>query len=515
MHIDFCLADRGGGCLVAGWSPNPDLKLSLMVGARRVAPIAVNRFPRRDLGTRQDHGVMAAFRLREVSFFGDDPPEIALIVDGEVRDLSADRLQQDEARLITSGVDELFAAYLRALAAGLRRRPRRDVTRAILSRIQANLRALPAETPGMAVNLDRLLVSPSGLGVFMGWCLTDRAHPNPLTALVSGGRTLNPARIVPNSIRREDLAVYRDRYRYTGTDGFCGAFRLPTTPDRDGRMVLLSNVPHSDFVFGREAESVSDEEAAVALSELRASLADPRAAEALTAAAAPRLSQDAFEAPRPDDLDGADVTFALEVDVGPIELRDVLRLLHVALGRSYAVHLLGRQGGELTRPIAAAAAEARGDIVVGEPLTSSQLLGHDFGAVWVVYGRASTFFQMPLPSLDDAGRARVTYHDPLGSLPGSPDRAGWPGRANPPFLLAVPAPLLAAGFKAIPRGFMSPDGVMRAVIDLLHEHGLVAAEAAGGPTWFPGTEMQSHPEYGIARALDSEMRILVGQEERA
>lgn len=514
MHVDFCFVDRAGRGVLAGWSPDPDPSLSLMVGGERLAVTAVSRFPRRDLGTSQDHGLMAAFRLRDASVLEGDPAELAIVADGELRELSADRLAQDEERLVTSGVDEVFAAYLRFIAGGFCGRPRRATTRTILSRIQGGLRALPAETPGMAVNLDRLLVAPSGLGVFTGWCMTDRPHPHALSALVSGGRTLNPGRIILNSIRREDLAVYRDRYRYTGMNGFCGAFRLPMTADRDARVVLLSNVPGSSFIFGRESELVSDEEAAVALFELRSSLSDPRAAEALTAAAAPRRSQEPFEAPREPavSLDAA-VNVAVEVDVAPVELRDMLRLLHAVLRRGYTVHLLNRQGGELSRPVAAAVAESLGEISLGEPLTSAQLLAHDFGATWVIYGMASAFFQMPLPELDP-GRARVAYHDPVGALGGGGRPAVWPGQLNPPFLLAAPAPLLAAGFRAVPRGFATPDGIMRAVIDLLAERGLLAAERSGGPSWYPGTEMQSHPEYGIARALDTEMRSLVGHEER-
>lgn len=516
MHVDFCFMDHGGRGLVAGWCAESSPNLSLMVGGERIPVSAFSRFPRRDLGSPQDHGLMASFRLRNPAALSDDLPELAIVADGELKELSFERLTEDEERLITSGVDELFAAYLRAIGAGNYSRPRREITRLILDRIQGNLRPLPAETPTIAVNLDRLLISPGGLGVFTGWCLTDRAHPNALVALVSGGRTLNPARIVLNSIRREDLAGYRDRYRYTGMNGFCGTFRLPTAADRGARMVLLSNVANSDFVFGREAEPVTDEEAAAALCELRRSLSDPRAAEALTMAAAPRLAGEPFQAPesgRPDPA--APVVVALEVDVAPVELRDALRLLHAGLGRSFTLHLIGRHDGAMTHALQAAVAESGGAISLGETLTTAQLLSHDFGSAWLVYGRASTFFQLPMPPLDDRDAARVVYHDPLGALPGADAKAAWPGALNPPFLIGAPAPLLHAAFNAIPRGFVTPDGIMRAAVDVLDEQGFLSAMRAGGPTLFPGTETQSHPEYAIARALDAEMRVLVDLEERA
>lgn len=513
MHIDFCFIDHVGRLLVAGWSPEADLALRLMAGGQRLSVTTLSRFPRRDLGSRQEHGMMASFRLRGPFLQDGKLPDMAIIANGEVKELPSERFAQDEERLITSGVDELFAAYLRAIAAGTYGRPGRDKTRLILNRIQGNLRALPAETPAIAVNLDRLLVAPSGLGVFTGWCMTDRARPSPLAALVSGGPLLNPATIILNSMKREDLAAYRDRYRYTGTNGFCGAFRLPVAADGGARMVLLGNVAMSDFVFGREAELVSDEEAAVALTELRSSLSDPSHALALTAAAAPRYAPTPFSAPPAGACDDV-LSVALEVDVEPVELRDVLRIIHAAIGRRFTLHLLGRGGGDMSRQVAAALAEARGEVTLGATLTAAQLPTHDFGSGRLIYGRASAFFQLPLPALDDATSARVLYHDPIASLPGSQAELGWRGKRNPPFLLAAPAALLAAGFSAGPRGFLTPEGAMRAVVDLLDEHGVVRAERAGGPTWYPGTDTQSHPEYGIARAVDAEMRALVAHEEQ-
>ena len=50
MHIDFCFIDRGGRFLVAGWSPEADLTLNLMVGGQRLPITSVTRFSRRDLG---------------------------------------------------------------------------------------------------------------------------------------------------------------------------------------------------------------------------------------------------------------------------------------------------------------------------------------------------------------------------------------------------------------------------------------------------------------------------------
>lgn len=515
MHVDFCFVDRGGRGLIAGWSAEPSPSLALMFGCERLAVSMVSRFPRRDLGS-SGQGLMASFRLRNPSVLTSDPPELTIVADGELKEFAPERLTHDEENLVTAGVDEIFAAYLRAIAAGIYGRPRREITRTILNRIQGNLRALPAETPVVAVNLDRVLVSPSGLGVFTGWCLTDRAHPNALVALVSGGRTLQTARIVLNSIKREDLSVYRDRYRFTGTNGFCGAFRLPTNADRDARMVLLSNVANSDFVFGREAELVSDEEAALALCELRASMTDPRTAEALTRAAAPRLPAEPFRTPAPaGPAAGAEVVVALEVDVTPVELRDCLRLLHTSLSRGFTLHLLGRHEGAASHSLQAAVAESGGAIVVGEPLSTAQLLSHQFDESRLIYGRASTFFQMSLPVPGEGTAAYVTYHDPIGALPGAVADTAWPGAQNPPFLLSAPGRLARAAFEAVPQGFITPDGMMRAAIDVLAQHGMLRAQRAGGPTWYPGSEMQSHPEYAVARALDSEMRVLVGLEEKA
>ena len=56
MHIDFCFADPQGRGLIAGWSPEPDPRLALMVGGCRVPVAAVSRFPRRDLGGRGSQG---------------------------------------------------------------------------------------------------------------------------------------------------------------------------------------------------------------------------------------------------------------------------------------------------------------------------------------------------------------------------------------------------------------------------------------------------------------------------
>lgn len=517
MRIDFAFFDSRQRLCVAGWSNDPDLQMTLAIdGVRR--PLAwLRRFVRRDLTSEEELGVLAVFERADGLDLSPEA-ELALIVAGESVHVDMARTAEDERNLVRASVDEVFAAYLREIGARHLAAPAREISGLILSRVQANLRPLPAETTSLALNIDRLLVAPSGIGVLFGWCMTVRQMTHPIRALVSDGRSLRPVHLLTEILPREDLAGYRDRFRFTGMDGFVGVFRLPDGLDRDARVIVIGNAGKTPLVFGRSAEAVSDTVAAEALCEIRDLLADPDLDREVLRGILPRNIAARFDPPEPPAAPAAiagPTTLLIDIDVDAASLRDVIRRCAARLGRPLQILPVS---GDVTQPqraaLQAAVAEAGAGVSLSPPVDLRALLARDFAPHDpVVYGSASALFQMT-PAALRPGRATMVVHDPVGAIGRGGDLAapgGNPGAA--PFLLTVAGGLLAAALRSDGTGPITAHGTISAALDCFDRHGLVDALRAPVTTFYPGTGMaagRSSP-----RSLDADLLAVLRHEREA
>jgi|GEM_PF-3983489 len=517
MRIDFAFFDQRQRFCVAGWSDRSDLQMSVAIDGVRRSQTSVQRFVRRDLKSDDELGVLAIFERADGLDLSQEA-ELSLIVSGEPMHCDMARTLDDERKLVRTSVDEIFSAYLRAVGARQIAAPTREVSGLVLSRVQANLRPLPAETGSLAVNVDRLTVAPSGIGVMFGWCLTVKPTANPIRALVSDGRSLRPVHLLTEILPREDLIGYRDRFRYTGHDGFAGVFRLPDGLDRDARVILVGNAGKTPLVFGRSAEAVSDMIAAEALAELRNLLGDPDLDREVLRGVLPRNITAPFEPPVP----GTDApegprrhVLLIDLDVEAVSQRDVIRRCAVLLGRP--LEILPVSGGASAKERAsllAAVREAGEGVTLSAPVGVRDLVTRDFAPRdVVVYGCASALFQMT-PAELRPGRARIVIHDPVGALGRGEANAppeGHPGQS--PFLLTVEGGLLTAALRSAGAGPITADGTLSAAMDCLQRHGLLEAERSPVTTFYPGagfTGGRSSP-----RSLDAELLAVLREEREA
>ncbi|MRX51393.1 hypothetical protein GI374_13265 [Paracoccus sp. S-4012] len=519
MNIDFAFVDARGALCLAGWSERLELepRLALADGAG-IDVLHVTRFRRRDLSSEALLGFVIAWPRRTLGRMGEDASlSIAPVPGDEPVIVASHRLHEDEARLVASGVDEIFSAYLRTIALRRLAPPARAVGEAAIARVQSELRTFPAETPAMAVNLERLMVAPSGVGMGIGWCLSARRVDQPLLGLVSAGRLLRPVHLVPESLPREDLAGYRERYRYTGRDGFFCAFRVPASHDPEARLIILGNAGPTGLVFGRSAEVVSDADAADALGTLRGMLRDPDDEADLMAALAPRM------AARPSDLEAAaaadaaagtgDTLLLLAADVAPWELRDTLRRVAAAVDGPIDVVPVGHLDAAARQALSAAANEAGERLAVGIAIDTATLseIAPAAGTP-VIWGRASAILQLGLPERRP-GRGTVLAHDPVGGLGAEPEAPSWARLRGPASVATVSGALFAAALAASPTGLLTPDGVIDAALRVLEHGGRLDVARSAVVTFYPGLADGGGSGGHAPAALDAEMLDLVEQED--
>lgn len=525
MRIDFGFFDGRDSLCVAGWSDRGELEPALIADGRRVPALHVMRFRRRDLRTDEPLGLLVVFPRRTVP---DEADELVIEPAPGIEPVRLPRsaTERGEETLIASGVDEVFTAWLKAVALRRISHPGREVSAAALERVQSAIRAMPAETPSLAVNLERLVIAPSGIGVGTGWCLTDSTAEQPLLALIWGGRSLRPVHLAAHSLPRPDLAGYRDRYRYTGSDGFFCAFRMPVSPDPEARLIVLGNVGNAPLVFGCAAEAVTDLTAAEMVGALRGILAgaeqDARLLGALVPRAAPAMAADldAAAARDAEALGGEaepECMLLLSADVGAVELRDALRAVAGAIPGTLDVLPLGNVDAAGRTALAAGANEAGPRVSIFRTLDTSDLADLAPAAgTRVLFGRASALLQLGIPD-PVAGRAVVVAHDPVGRLHDSEDGpATWQELRSAPAVATLHGALLAEALRVAPRGLLTPDGVIDAVLRTLEAAGRLAVVRSPVVTFYPGMSgTAAQALAGTAHSpatLDAEMLDLAAED---
>lgn len=525
MKVDFGFIDGRGSLCIAGWSDRSEFEPALLVDGRKVPAMHVMRFRRRDLQTDEPLGLLIVFPRRALPE-GVEQLAIEPASGAEPLMLQRGAFERGEEALITTGVDEVFIAWLKAVALRRISHPGREVATAALERVQSSIRPMPAETPSLAVNLERLVIAPSGIGVGTGWCMTDSNAEQPLLALVSAGRSLRPVHLMPHSLPRGDLAGYRDRYRYTGSDGFFCAFRMPVNPDPEARLIVLGNVGNAPLVFGRAAEAVTDLAAAEMVGALRGVLAGAELDARLLGALAPRATPgegadlDAAAARDAEAIEREaepECMLLIGADVGAIELRDALRAVAGTMPGTLDVLPLGDLDALGRNALAAAANEAGARVSIFRALGTSDLtdLAPSAGTR-IVVGRASALLQLGIPD-SVAGRAVVVAHDPVGRLHDADDApASWHELRSAPAVATLHGALLAEALRAAPRGLLTPDGVIDAVLRTLEDAGRLSLVRSPVVTFYPGTSGIAAQALGgtaySPATLDAEMLDLAAED---
>ncbi|MFC7704792.1 hypothetical protein ACFQXB_11360 [Plastorhodobacter daqingensis] len=487
MHIDFCFIDSQERLIATGWSLESDPGLGLQIGAERLAPLVLERHARQDLRSSEPFGWIAVFALGEVAGAGEEP--IFLESQGAVAEIAPDRLFEDEPRLVEIGVDEVFAAYVRLVAAGAIGVPGEDPARLVRLRLRAR-QVSALEADDFALSVDRCQVSPSGEGLIVGWFLGAGAGGAPLVALAMDARQVVPVTLAANSLRRDDLHAYAPRYRFTGTDGFCGAFRLPEPPEGPVRVILMPP-GEEGMLLAAPAEPQPPARIARSFCEIAPGLADAAQRQALRRVLVPPTMPDLPAEPPPTDAPaGAGVLLILDHDLSDCDLRDVLRKLLADIDGPVQLHLLRPAMSPVLEQALRGADHEEGSGRLTLAAVSLTAMTPLSAARRVVFGRSSTLFQMDLaPLLAAAAPAAALVLDPIGTIDGAMSPAALLQRFERdvlPFAAAIDGALFASLLRRAPRGFLTLEAQLRLLLEGLAATGGLDLRRADMHRYFAG-----------------------------
>lgn len=496
MNLDFSFQDGTGRTVLAGWDADPGPLLLQVEDAdgNRLPVTVLPRFARADLGTEDALAVLAVAPPGAM-------PVALLDAAGNRTALDPEAMAQGAAALIAAGLDETFAALLRAIAMSQIGPIRPEAVARLMDRTRATATPLPAHHARIAAAADKTMLAPGGLGFVTGWVLTDDGAEAPLVGLVSDGTSVAPVAINTGTLSRGDLAGYRDRYALTGVDGFQAVFRLAASGGtRPVQLLLLPRrASHGFGLMTVPLDRAAGAAVTAAISTALRGLPHEAARALITTLA---LESGPAMAPLPASTPtDAGSALLLIPDTEPGELRDILRWLLPHLAPPVLViPLADTLPGTATAALQAAVAEDGGDVRLAPPCPVADMPALTLPAgAEVIAGSAAALFQLgPPQSVPDTAAARV--YDPLGALePASGLRAAALG--DLPFTLRLPADLLTPALAALPRGLLSAEGSLAAAMAALDDAGRLGIEHAQTGAFWPG------PQSGVAAArLDAVLR---------
>ncbi|MFJ1293635.1 hypothetical protein ACEPPZ_16415 [Paracoccus yeei] len=485
LNMDFCFADARAILVLAGWSADPWLDLELHAEDARLSPVLVTRHARRDLRTAEPMGYLAVFDLGGLDLPGN--AAIHLRTGHEFTELSPERLVTDELRLIEVGVDEVFFAWLRLVGQGTLNAPKGETAQAVMTRLRfAPL--LARESDDFGLGTDRCLVGEAGQGLVSGWIMPAQGQTEALTALAMDDRQLCRVELMPGALPRADLQPYATRYRFSGTDGFCGSFLLAEPASGPVRVLFLIPGQHAAAGVLVAAEPTPAAALAVQTCQVQLELPDPTRQTRLRRAMLEPLP--AWQPPSGvAPVRAGRVLLVLDHDLPDADLRDVLRRVGLRLDRPLELFLL-RPG--LTRPLAAAVEGAQRDLPQGLVLrgTGMALDREAPMAELALYGRSSTLFQLDEDArVFDATLRRqpvqLSILDPIFAVAG-----GDPGqrflRDQLAFALSAPTALLRPLLAQAPRAYLTEEARLRDIARHLLGAGAAHAEGLAPTRHFAG-----------------------------
>lgn len=490
LNLDFCFGDGDTTLVVAGWSSDHWLDLKLYIDEARLAPALVTRHARRDLRTAERFGVLAVFDLTGVDMAGSATVHVKS--GQEFSEIQPERLVTDQLRLVEIGVDELFFAWLRLLAAGGIPVPTGEIAQAAVVRLRfAPL--LPREGDEFGLGVDRCLTDRAGQGLISGWFLPAMGQPESLTALALDDRQLCRVALFPGALPRLDLEPYGSRYLFTGSDGYAGAFLLPQPAQ--GQVQVLFMIPGQENATGVLAPTGPRPAAdfAAELCQVQLDLPDPAQKTGLRAAMLPPMPAWQPPASSVSWPRGGPVLLLLDHDLPDSDLRDVLRRVGQRLGRPVELFLLrDRLGSALVEAIEGAARE----LPQGLRLRGSDM-ALDLNATppeTLLFGRSSTLFQLePSSGIFARNPAQQPFHltllDPIGILGRdgtSAARAARFQRDLLPFALAGPTASVKTMLARAPMAFLTQEARLRQIAEGLLRADLASTEILPGTLHFVG-----------------------------
>ncbi|MTH35239.1 hypothetical protein GL279_11570 [Paracoccus limosus] len=486
LNLDFCFADETA-LIVAGWSSDLWLDLELYLDEARLRPRLVTRHARRDLRTAEKFGVLAVFDLDGLDIAGSATVHIKS--GHEFLEIHPERLVTDQLRLVEIGVDELFFAWLRLLAAGELADPQGDLAQAAVARLRfAPL--LPRESDDFGLGIDRCMIDGAGQGLASGWFLPAIAQTEPLLALAMDDQQICRVELFAGALPRADLAPYGTRYRFTGDDGYCGGFLLRQPLRGPVRMLFI--VPGQENAAGvlAPAATLPADDFAAELCQVRLDLPVPALQRRLRSAMLDPLPGWQPPASLPSARPGGSVLLVLDHDLADHDLRDVLRRIGQRLQRPIELFLLREA---LSRPLVEAIEGATRELPHGLRLRGAAP-GLDLpgaGAETLLFGRSSTLFQLPALAGVFQPLGPQPFHlcalDAIGAIGGAPgDLAARFQRDLLPFALLGPTASLLALLAQAPRPYLTEEARLRHVAERLLQAGLTEAEALPGTLHFTG-----------------------------
>lgn len=484
LNLDFCFADDAA-LIVAGWSSDHWLDLELHVDDTSRAPRLITRHARRDLRTAEKFGVLAVFDLDGLDLSGGT---VHVKSGHDFTEIHPERLITDQLRLVEIGVDELFFAWLRLLAAGELANPQGDLAQAAVARLRF-APMLPRESDEFGLGLDRCLIDSAGQGLVSGWFLPAVAQTEPLMALAMDDQQICRVELFAGALPRADLAPYGSRYRFTGEDGYCGGVLL-RQPMR-GAVKLLFLVPGQEGAAGvlAPAAPLPAGDFAAELCQVQLDLPVPALRARLRAAMLGPMPvlQPPAQATR---LRGTGpVLLLLDHDLNDTDLRDVLRRIGGQMARPVELFLLRNTlSAPVTEAIEGAARELpqglrlRGAAASLDPTTPL--------AETLLFGRSSTLFQLPaMAGVFQTPKKpfQISVLDSIGTLTGTNDDVTARFQRDLlPFALFGPTSAVRGMLAQAPRAFLTEEARLRHIAERLLHSGSASADTLPGTLHFVG-----------------------------
>jgi hypothetical protein len=454
----------------------------------------VARHARRDLRTAEPFGVLAVFDLAGFDIAGN--ATVQVISGRDLTEIQPERLITDQLQLVEIGVDEVFFAWLRLLAAGELTMPAGEVAQAAVTRLRF-APMLARESDEFGLGADRCLTDPSGQGLVSGWFLSAMDDTQPLMALALDSQQICRIELFAGALPRADLEPYGSRYRFSGRDGYAGSFLLPKPAH--GQVQVLFMIPGQNNAAGVLAPAGLRPPADFAseLCQVQLDLPDPALRTRLRATMLPPIP--AWQPPpasRRWSRNGP-VMLLLDHDLSDSDLRDVLRRIGQRLARPIELFLLrDRPGSAIMTAIDGAARELPQGLRhcgSGMKLDPQATLPET-----LLFGRSSTLFQIEADAgvfaFDTAQQSfQLTLIDPIGvigrdaGMPAS-DLATRLQRDLLPFALSGPAASLRAMLARAPQAFLTEEARLRHIAEQLLCTDLAGAEILGGTLHFAGRD---------------------------
>ncbi|MFD1911347.1 hypothetical protein [Halodurantibacterium flavum] len=518
MNLDFCFLDADERVIATGWGYERDLELELHGDGGAVQPISVIRHARQDLRTSEPLGWVAIFRLPVPEEVTDEPGTMFVKLGSDFREVSAVQLFEDEERLVDIGVDEVFFTYLRLIAARGIATPSGKIVQMMRRRMRARLQP-PGEKMDLALSVDRCLVAPQGQGVVLGWYLPGSAPTEAAVALAMDEVQLAPVMLLPGSLPRADLQPYSGRYRFTGRDGYCGAFSFAAPVEGAVQVVFLPQSEDPSFAIGAAAEPGGAGAVARTTIEASMGLSDAEARQRLRSALLPphrgwdeRAVLRSIEARAPATASDDPVLLIVDHDLPDPDLRDVLRNLLSQLQGRVALHLL-RDG--LTPVLDQAALGAAHEAGEGRlsPATAALSIQRQ-PAREVIFARSSALFQIGLPDHGGEGAGALSVVDPIGALIDARgvDLLGRFDRDVLPFVARLDGEVFFRLLDLAPRGYLTEEARVRALLLMLAQRSAIEVRRADLPSYFVGKggpHAELFPDGGDWHAYDAEGKKLM------